>query len=256
MTPNDQQAHLRAERMALVAERLVGLADTLVDDFDVIELLDRLVADCVELLDVAAAGILLLNGDNVLDVVASSDEDSYLMEFFQLESHEGPCIEAVHTGKPVTITTAEQLTERWPTFVTAVNQDRFSAVYAFPMRLRSETIGALNLFNGPRSPMSEHDHRIAQALADVATIGILQQRSLSRTSLLSEQLQHALKSRITVEQAKGIVAEYRGVDVGAAFIAIRSYARGNGSRLSDVARALVVRDMSPQELFAVADPGH
>lgn len=251
MAKHEDKIQQSEARMSRLAERFVGLADTLVDDFDVIELLDRLVSDCVELLDVSAAGILLLNGENVLDVVASSDHDSYLMEFFQLESSEGPCIETVHTGKPVTITTSAELTSRWPRFASAVDQDRFSAVYAFPMRLRTETIGALNLFNGPRPPMSEHDHRIAQALADIATIGILQQRSLSRSSLLAEQLQHALKSRITVEQAKGVVAEYGGVDVGTAFVTIRAYARGNGLRLSDVAHALVVRDLLPGELFAV-----
>lgn len=241
-----------AEKMTLVAQRFVTLADTLVDDFDVVELLDRLVADCVDLLDVKAAGILLLSGDGVLDVVASSNEASRLMEVFQLESHEGPCIEAVRTGRPVSILDSTELT-RWPDFAVAVGKVGFTAVYAFPMRLRDQTVGALNLFSGTELSITDYDHGIAQALADIATIGILQQRSLSQVRLLAEQLQTALASRIMVEQAKGVVAEYAGVDMGEAFEAIRSHARDNSIKLGEVATKLVVRDLRPEQVIEI-DP--
>jgi GAF domain-containing protein len=222
----------------MVAQRFVALADTLVDDFDVVELLDRLVADCVSLINVDAAAILLMNGNRTLEVVASSNEASRLMEVFQLESHAGPCIDAVQTGRPVSVTELAELQRSWPAFGRAVEEIGFTAVYALPMRLRAEKIGALNLFNTAKPALSEFDHRLAQALADVATIGILQQRTLSRASNLADQLQLALNTRISVEQAKGVLAEYGGVGMGAAFNALRAF------------QQLVSRELDPARVIA------
>jgi transcriptional regulator with GAF, ATPase, and Fis domain len=246
MNHGEGEESLHATDQAVqVAQSFVALADALVDDFDVVELLDRLVRSCVRTLRVDAAAILLLNRDRALEVVASSDEASRMMEVVQLESHSGPCVDAILTGERVMITDLAELKRRWPSFGEAVTRVGFSAVYALPMRLRKDTIGALNLFNSTQPAMHEFDAKVAQAMADVATIGILQQRSHSRTSLLAEQLQLALNSRITVEQAKGVLAEYGGVDMGAAFEAIRSYAREHRVKLSAVAQQLVVRDLEP-----------
>jgi GAF domain-containing protein len=247
----DQNDGQQTSRQAvLVAQSFVALADTLVDDFDVVELLDRLVTDCVNLLDVDAAAILLINTDRVLEVVASSNEASRLMEVFQVESHSGPCVEAVQTGERVSIVDPAELRRRWPAFGSAVAEGGYSAVYALPMRLRNEKIGALNLFNSGKAPLSEFDNRLAQALADVATIGILQQRTLTRASTLAEQLQLALNTRISVEQAKGVIAEYGGVDMGAAFEALRSFARNNHLKLSSVSQALISREIQPSRIIA------
>ncbi|MGY2874299.1 GAF domain-containing protein [Marmoricola sp. URHA0025 HA25] len=244
-----QENHDTSRQAALVAQSFVALADTLVDDFDVVELLDRLVADCVTLIGVDAAAILLVNRDRHLEVVASSNEASYLMEVFQLESRSGPCLEAVETGEPVSVTDLGQVQRRWPAFSHAIEGVGFSAVYALPMRLREEKIGALNLFNSTQPPLSEFDARLAQALADVATIGILQQRTVSRASILVEQLQLALSTRISVEQAKGVIAEFGGLDMGVAFEAIRAYARSNHLKLSAVAEALVRRELEPARVI-------
>ncbi len=245
MTIDNQPFDPTTARMAQVAQRFVLLADTLVADYDVVELLDRLASDCVELIDVSAAGILLVNGNGDLDLVASSNEASRLIEVFQLESDEGPCVEATRTGQTVFYDDAVVLENRWPSFAGAMRRFGFTSVYGIPLRLRSETIGALNLFTTDDRLLSDHDRRVCQAFADVATIGILQQRSLSRVSLLSEQLQLALNSRITVEQAKGIISEYGGIDVGEAFVALRSYARANRVKLSTVATQLIARDLLP-----------
>jgi GAF domain-containing protein len=234
-----------SEQAALVAQSFVALADTLVDDFDVVELLDRLVADCVSLVGVDAAAILLVGRDRHLEVVASSNEASYLMELFQLESRSGPAVEAVQTGESVSITDLDQLRHVWPGFARAIEAVGFSAVYALPMRLREQTIGALTLFSSTQPELSVFDRRLAQALADVATIGILQHQSASRASVLVEQLQLALNTRISVEQAKGVVAEFGGVDMGAAFEAIRDFARNNRLKLSSAAAALVSRELDP-----------
>jgi GAF domain-containing protein len=250
MSGTDGSAGRHTTQQAVqVAQSFVALADTLVDDFDVVELLDRLVVDCVDLLQVSAAGILLQNGSRILEVVASSDEASRLMEVFQLESHSGPCVEAVRTGEAVIITNADELALRWPAFATAVADVGYSAVYALPMRLRRDTIGALNIFLASTEPLSEFDLRLAQALADVATIGILQQRTVARASILAEQLQLALNTRISVEQAKGVLSEYGGVDMGVAFEALRSYSRKHRIKLSAVAQRLVNRELDPAEVI-------
>jgi GAF domain-containing protein len=243
-----------SERAVRVAQSFVALADTLVDDFDVVELLDRVVADCVSLLDLSAAGILLLNQNRILEVVASSDEASRMMEVFQLESHSGPCVDAVQTGDPVSVTDTADLRRRWPAFGGAMAGVGFTAVYAFPMRLRTETIGALNLFNSQKPPLSGFDLRLGQGLADIATIAILQQRTLARSSELAEQLQLALNTRITVEQAKGVIAEFGGVDMGQAFEALRSFARQHRVKLTDVAGSLISRRLDPSHVIAPRAP--
>lgn len=239
----------RQSRDTLLARRFVTLADTLVDDYDVVDLLDRLVGDCVDLLEVTAAGILLSDQRGNLQLMASSSEESRVLELFQLEGREGPCLEAIATSSPVAVTDLAEMDRRWPRFAVAARDAGYSSVHAFPLRLRQETIGALNLFSSGSVSIAADDQLIAQALADVATIGILQQRSLHRASLVAEQLQVALNTRIVVEQAKGVLAEYAGADMPTAFNALRSYARGSNQKIGVVADALVRRDLPPQEVL-------
>lgn len=227
-----------------LAETFVALADTLVADFDVFELLDRLVAASVGLLGASAAGLLLDDQRGNLALVASSDDESRLLELFQLETDEGPCLESVRGAATVVSDDLEGDRERWPTFAPAALAAGYRSVVAVPLRLRDETIGGLNLFSV--SPMSEGNRRLAQALADVATIGILQQRTAHRNTILAEQLQHALNSRVVIEQAKGIIAERAGVDMPAAYARLRQHARSHNLKISEVARSVVTgeRDLS------------
>ncbi|MEJ8644478.1 GAF and ANTAR domain-containing protein [Streptomyces sp. MS1.HAVA.3] len=223
----------------LLAKTFVELADTLVADFDLIDFLRLLTDRCVGMLDVSAAGVLLADRAGELRVMAASDEQVRLLELFQLQNDEGPCLECFHTGAPVTVPDLGVEAARWPRFASQARRSGYSAVQALPMRLRDEVVGALNLFRSTPGSFDPAATPIAQALADVATISLLQQRSSQRTSLLNEQLQTALNSRVLIEQAKGKLAERQGIDMEQAFTALRGYARAHNLRLSDLARAFI-----------------
>lgn len=250
---DSREATRTVEQYAELAERLVSLADTLVDDYDVVELLNLLVTTSVELMDVTAAGLLLLDSSGTLRPMAASNEDARLLELFQLQNEEGPCLECVRTGSVVNVPDLSQTRERWPRFSPAAIQRGFRSVHAVPLRLREATIGGLNLFSSGQQPVGEADHRVVQALADMATIGILQQRSITLSGLLAEQLQSALNSRVVIEQAKGVLAESGGLEMGPAFEALRRYARSSNQRLGHVAQQLVSRQLDAAEVLEPVD---
>ncbi|MFC4021537.1 GAF and ANTAR domain-containing protein [Micromonospora sp. GCM10011542] len=221
-----------------LSDVFVEMADTLVDDFDVIEFLHVLTERCVQLLGVSAVGLLLTDQQRTLQVVAASSERTRLLELFQLQTDQGPCVDCFRSGQPVSVADLPAAGQ-WPRFTAAAAEAGFASVHALPMRLRSEVIGALNLFDVQPGALDEGRLRIGQALADVATIGLLQQRAIHRRDILTEQLQTALNSRVLIEQAKGVLAERLQVDVGEAFVLLRGTARSHNRRLSDVARAIV-----------------
>jgi GAF domain-containing protein len=229
-------------RDALLAQRFVAMADTLVDDYDVVDLLDRLVHAIVELLPVQQAGLLLLDDSQEPQLLASTSESTRVLELFQLQSTEGgPCIECVHTGAPVTV---EDLRSHqgWPRFSQVALSMGFEAVHALPLRLRGEIVGALNLF-GKRARLTESDRQVGQSMADMATIGILQHRSSLRASIEAEQLRQALASRVVIEQAKGVLAHTHDITTDDAFTLLRGYARANRLPLAQVAQRLVQRTL-------------
>lgn len=221
-----------------LADVFVEMADTLVDDFDMIDFLHVLTARCVQLLGVSAAGLLLTDQQDALQVVAASSERTRLLELFQLQTDQGPCVDCFRTGQPISVADLPSA-GRWPAFTAAAAEVGFAAVHAVPMRLRTEVIGALNLFDTMPGPLDEGKLRIGQALADVATIGLLQQRAIHRRDTLTEQLQTALESRVLIEQAKGVLAERLHLDMDEAFALLRNAARNNNRRLSDLAQAVV-----------------
>ena len=222
-----------------IVATFVELADTMVDDFDVVEFLHRLAERCVELLDCAEAGLLLADAAGVLRVMASSSERSDALDLLQTQNEEGPCFECYHRGKPVFSDDLEADAGRWPTFAPMAVQKGLRAVQAIPMRVRGETIGALNLFRAEIGRVDERDMPLGQGLADIAAIGLLQERTLRESRGVVQQLQDALSSRVVIEQAKGILSERTHIGVDAAFARLRAYARDHNRRLSDVARELI-----------------
>jgi GAF domain-containing protein len=226
-------------REGLLAATLVKLADTLVDDFDVVELFALLVDRCTEILQVDAAGLMLVGPDGDLRVMASSSETMRMLELFELQSEEGPCLDCFRTGRSVVNQDLATTQDQWPRFTGEAITAGFRTVHAVPMRLRSRLIGALNLFHVDRREMGPDDINAAQALANVATIAILHDRAVAEAQALNEQLNYALQSRIVIEQAKGMIAERDGVDMARAFSVLRDHARRNNLRIADVARDLV-----------------
>jgi GAF domain-containing protein len=224
----------------LLSDTFVDLADTMVADFDVIDFLHLLTDRTVRLLAASAAGVMLADPRGELRVAAASTEEAGLLELFQLQNDQGPCLDCFRTGRPVTAADLTGPAPRWPRFAQAAAQAGFATVEALPMRLRDQVIGALNLFRTESDPFDPADLRIAQALADVATIGLLHERNVRRRDTVAEQLQAALNSRVIIEQAKGKLAERLSIDMDRAFTMLREYARNTNQHLTDVARNFVI----------------
>ena len=220
----------------LLSDTFVDLADTMVADFDVIDFLHLLTDRSVALLSASAAGVMLADPRGQLRVAAASSDAAGLVELFEIQNDQGPCLDCFRTGQPVTAADLTGPAQRWPRFAAAAAAAGFRAVEAVPMRLRDEVIGALNLFRAAPGPLGPAELRIGQALADVATIGLLQERNVRRSETLAEQLQAALNSRVVIEQAKGKLAERLSIDMDRAFGLLRDYARNSNQRLTDVAR--------------------
>ena len=236
-------------REKLASGAFTRLADTLVDDYDVIDLLHRLVGYSTQLLAADAAGIVLADSQRNLRVVATSSEDAELMELLQLQNDEGPCLDCYRTAAPVSVPDLRDAAEKWPRFVAAVDgRGAFRSVHALPLRLRQESIGALNLFHSSPGSLPDSDLALGQAFADVATIGILQERAIRRGEVVNEQLQVALNNRVVIEQAKGVLAERADLPMNAAFDRLRRHARSTNQRLSDVARRVVDRELDASAL--------
>ena len=218
---------------------LAEMADTIVNDYDVVDLLTVLADQCVELFGISAAGVMLASPEGSLGLIASSSEAMRLLELFELQAQEGPCLDAFRTGERVEHQDLEAESGRWPSFSAAALREGFQSVSALPLRFRDVTLGALNLFSVTQARMAEADVIVARTFADLATLSIVQHRDNAGAQLVNEQLSAALTSRVVIEQAKGVLAERAGVGLAEAFSRLRAYARTHNLRLTDVAEAAV-----------------
>ncbi|MBE0011108.1 GAF and ANTAR domain-containing protein [Arthrobacter sp. AET 35A] len=233
-----------ATRSSQVSAAFVKVAGTLVGDYDVLDLLQVVVEQSVELLDGGAAGVMVADSGGTLQVLASTSEESQLVETLQQESGAGPCVECYIKGAPVTIRDIASTHARWPQFSQVAGSLGYRSVHAFPMRLQGRTIGAINLFRADVGELTDNDVAIGQALADVSTISILQKRTLQESIAVQDQLQRALDSRILIEQAKGMIAQMQDTDTGEAFRRLRNHARTSHQKLHETAAAVVNRSLT------------
>ena len=236
------------QREQRIVTTFVELADTLVDDFDVVEFLHRVVGRSMELLDCAEVGLLLANPAGTLQVMASSSERSAALELLQSQNEEGPCFECYERSRLVVSEKLASDAGRWPGFAPVAVDRGISSVHAIPMRVRGETVGALNLFRSQIGRIPDRDVPLGQGMADIAAVALLQERAVRETRGVVAQLQGALNSRVLIEQAKGVLAERAHVSVDVAFAGIRAYARSHNRRLSDVARDVVEGRLDAPEL--------
>jgi GAF domain-containing protein len=236
---NDTETETSVPRETVVLETLVQLADTLIQDYDVIEFLGMLSERCVSLVDADEAGIMVTDGRGSLQVVASSSERSRLLELHELQNRDGPCLEAFMTGQPVSSPDLDADRDRWYHFSREAITFGFRSVHSIPLRLRTQVIGALNLLRTKTGHLDESDRTLARSLAQMATIGLLQERAASASRIASAQLQTALTSRVRLEQAKGVIAERHSIDIDTAFERLRSYARSHHRQISDLALSIV-----------------
>lgn len=242
-------------REGLLIEAFVNLADTMVDDYDVIDLLDRLANYSVRLLAAQAAGIILVDPQGNLRVVAASNEETEVIELLQLQAEQGPCVDCIRAAAPVSVPDLIHAAARWPRFVPTLQAGAYRSVHALPLRLRGQAVGGLSLFHREPGALPDSDLVLGQALADVATIGILQERAVRRGEVLTEQLQSALNSRIIIEQAKGVLAERGNLSMDAAFARLRDHARSHRQPLSELARCVVNGDLPVGDVLGVpAEP--
>ena len=222
-----------------LADAFVEVADTLVDEFDLIDFLHNLADHAADVSGASSVGLLLADQSDSLHFMAASSAGARHLELFQLQHDEGPCLDCFRHREPVILKDLAQAEDRWPVFTPRAIEAGVRSVHAFPMRLRSQVIGALNIFGEEPLPLGPSDAKIVQAMADVATIAILQERAISSAEIMTEQLQGALNSRIVIEQAKGVIARAHGVSVDEAFTALRTHARSHHLRLVDLAHDVV-----------------
>jgi transcriptional regulator with GAF, ATPase, and Fis domain len=238
-----------------LAEVFVELADTLVEEFDVVDFLQTLTERCVELVDTDAAGLMLDDQRGHLQVIAYTHESARLLELFELQRAEGPCLDCFATGEAITNVDLAASRSRWPVFTEAAMGSGFAYSHALPLRLRRQVLGALNLFTVERTELTGDHLAVAQGMADIATISLLHERALRDQVLLAEQLQTALHSRIMIEQAKGVLSARAEISVGEAFGRMRTHARRTGRQLTSVAEAVVTGSLDQGDLHPVSDPG-
>jgi GAF domain-containing protein len=240
-------------RESRVLDAVVSLVDTLLEDFDVVDLLTELTERCAELLDVAAAGFLLADPLAQLRLLAATTEQARELELFQLQADEGPCVDCYTTGQAVSVADLSTVAARWPRFVPAALDAGFASVHAVPMRAAGIVLGALGLFGSESGELNEADRLVAQTLAHIACVAILQEHAPTPSTVMP-QLRAALASRVIVEQAKGYLRETLDVSIEEAFRVLRSYARANGEHLTDVARRLMTDRLArPVLVSAIAE---
>jgi GAF domain-containing protein len=237
------------QRERAIIRAFVELSNELVDGYDVVDLLSGLTSNCAKLLDISSAGLLLADAHGVLHVIAASSERTRNLAVYQLQREQGPCLDCFRSGSPVLVPDLATEAHRWPLFARAAASVGVASVHAVPMRLHDSVLGTLGLFGDHVGPLDDDDLALAQALAHVASVAIVNDQSAADSAAINTQLQQALSSRIVLEQAKGVLAYVGNLDMDEAFAVLRRYARDHGRKLSDIARLVVARELKGEVLL-------
>jgi transcriptional regulator with GAF, ATPase, and Fis domain len=247
---SDRKTVNQKSREEKINDAFVDMTSALMTDYDIVDLLSTLLNSCTDILEVDAAGILLTDAAGDLELVASTSEEAHVVETIIIAAGAGPCIDCFATASPVSVPDIAAVADKWPRFSASALEQGFHSTYAVPMRLRDDIVGVMNLLSSSVGSISEQDGRIAQALADIAVLGILHERNLRDPFAITEQLHLALDTRILIEQAKGVLAQGEGLSMTEAFDALREYARANGTSLRSIAEAAVKRTVDTADIAA------
>ncbi|MGW7412317.1 GAF and ANTAR domain-containing protein [Streptomyces sp. NPDC054863] len=234
-----------------IAKAFVSLADSFAEDVDPTVLLDRLAAHCVALTSTDAAGIMMIDARGSLRTMAVSDSRAALLELFQMQSGQGPCIDAWHEQHRLDVPDLATQESRWPDFVPLARELGFRGAYALPMKVNGQGVGALNLLREDPGTLTDTELALAQALADVACVAVVRwQADPARPHDVLTQVQAAVSVKATIETAKGLLAAAGGIGVQEADAALHRYSRLHGMSPSDAAQQLVRRTLDPCEVMA------
>ncbi len=254
MTVDERATPASGDREAALLGTFVDLARGMTADSDVPDLLHRLVDRCVELFPATSTGLMLLDDAGVPAVAAASSSDQQQLEMLQLQRDQGPCIDCLRTGEHVLVDELAGATDRWPVWAPRAHELGARSVYAFPLQLGGRTFGALNLFGDRTYMLPAADQTAAAALAELAAAVVAADRQARQAEQLTGQLQHALESRVVIEQAKGITSVALGVSVDEAFQVLRGYSRSHNRRLADLAADLAAGRLDARELTRPQPP--
>ncbi|MFG2649253.1 ANTAR domain-containing response regulator [Streptomyces sp. NPDC048436] len=252
----------RASRERLLAEAFVAVADSLTDEFDVVEFLQSMAVHSVELLGVSAAGFTLADSQGELGLVAASGGHAWVFDLFALQQGQGqgqsqdqgqgqgPGPDCYRSGTAQTnIALGDpEATTAWPGFAPRALAVGCAMTHVLPLRREDQALGTLQLFQTTATVLGPDEIALAQALVDIATIAILRRRFLEQTLVERDQLQSALTSRVVIEQAKGVLAERWQCTVDEAFEALRRHARTNRLRLTECARLVVAGEFDTEAI--------
>jgi transcriptional regulator with GAF, ATPase, and Fis domain len=221
-----------------VTQAFAEVTAALTSGRDVTDTLDRLVRDSAEVLGAQAVGLLIKVNEDELELLSATSHQIAELELFQIQHDTGPCIEAIRTGSAVTAASQDDIRVRWPRVGAAIAAAGYTTVRAYPLCWRGRAIGALNTFHTREKPAAEDTGQIGQALADIATTVIIQASALTAEQI-AERVQEVLQARTLIEQAKGVLAYTRGVDMAMAYDLLRHLAADRRATITDTAASVI-----------------
>ncbi|UFU02236.1 GAF and ANTAR domain-containing protein [Ruania suaedae] len=214
-----------------------AFTEKLVAPYDVDEALRTLAENLTDLLALAGSGVTL-GLEERLRAATAVPPHLAALEHYQEQHQEGPCVSAYHTGEVVAVSDLREET-RWPGYRTIAADVGVRAVAGMPMKLAGNAVGALNMYHAEPHIWDDSDLLAARALSNMATAYLIHSSTLSQQNQLSDQLQHALDSRVLIEQAKGVLTQTHALTLTEAYELLRRNARNNGRKVREVADDVV-----------------